>query len=38
MADQLDLFEAMYSQRQITRYKADPVPQSEIQKYIPRQP
>ena len=34
MADQFDLFEAIYSQRQITRYKPDPVPQAEIQKLI----
>ena len=34
MADQIDLFEAIYSQRQITRYKPDPVPQAALQQMI----
>ena len=34
MADQFDLFEAIYSQRQITRYKPDPVPQAALQQMV----
>ena len=34
MDAQIDLFEAIYSQRQITRYKPDPVPQSALQQMI----
>ena len=30
----IDLFEAIYSQRQITRYKPDPVPQAALQQMI----
>ena len=32
--DQMDLFEAMFSQRQITRFKPDPVPREAIEKII----
>lgn len=32
--EETDLFEAMYSQRQITRYKPDPVPREAIEKII----
>ena len=34
MDSQIDLFEAIYSQRQITRYKPDPVPQGALQQMI----
>lgn len=34
MADQIGLFEAIYSQRQITRYKPDPVPQGALEHII----
>lgn len=34
MTEQFDLFEAIYSQRQITRYKTDPVPAAAIQRMI----
>ena len=34
MPTEIDLFEAIYSQRQITRYKPDPVPQAAIQQMI----
>ena len=34
MDSRIDLFEAIYSQRQITRYKPDPVPQAALQQMI----
>jgi nitroreductase len=34
MADQISLFDAIYSQRQITRYKTDPVPQGALEHMV----
>ena len=32
--EEIELFEAIYSQRQITRFKPDPVPREAIEKII----